>query len=443
MLVKSASKLCCLLSTIFILSGCTESTIISTVKIPVVKLVKTFGGSKNDGARSVISTDDGGYAVLGFSQSNDGDITDKPTAQYDYWLLKFNANDELQWQKTYGGSNDDRGEKIIQTTDGGYALIGSSKSSDEDASENAGFQDIWILKLDAFGSILWQKSIGFSGADQGSSILQTTDGGYFISGILDVSASGGLGNENFKHAGGDYWALKLDANGNTVWRNYFGGTNTETCYDAIETDDGFILVGSSDSADVDINNNKGSYDYWVVKIDKIGQLLWEKSLGGNEIETTYTIKNTTDGNFMLAGETRSSDQDITNQNGAADVWIVKMNPEGDMLWEKNFGGTNFDAARSLANTQDNGFIIVGSSRSADIDVTENKGQNDVWMVKIDAAGKLLWQQSIGGTEIDFAYGVTQLQNGSIITVGDSSSSNNDITENKGFTDTLIIKIDEE
>ena len=201
MLVKSASKLCCLLSTIFILSGCTESTIISTVKIPVVKLVKTFGGSKNDGARSVISTDDGGYAVLGFSQSNDGDITDKPTAQYDYWLLKFNANDELQWQKTYGGSNDDRGEKIIQTTDGGYALIGSSKSSDEDASENAGFQDIWILKLDAFGSILWQKSIGFSGADQGSSILQTTDGGYFISGILDVSASGGLGNENFKHAG--------------------------------------------------------------------------------------------------------------------------------------------------------------------------------------------------------------------------------------------------
>jgi len=443
MLHKKSHLFYYLLSAIFLI-GCTKSTIISSTKsTPVVQFVKTFGGSSNDAARSVIATDDGGYVVLGFSQSNDGDIIDNSIAQYDYWLLKFDANDELIWQKTYGGTKDDRGEKIIQTDDGGYAMIGFSRSSDEDVTSNAGFQDIWVVKIDNIGAISWQKSIGFAGADQGFSILQTQDGGYFLSGVLDVTASNGLGNKSSKHAGGDYWGLKLDPNGNTEWRNYFGGSNTETCYDAIETNDGFILIGSSDSKDIDINSNKGSYDYWVVKIDKQGNLLWEKSLGGQEIETTYVIKNTNDGNFILAGETRSNDQDISVQNGAADVWIVKMNPKGSILWEKNYGGTSFDAARSITPTQDNGFVIVGSSRSIDIDVVENKGQNDVWIIKIDANGKLIWQKSIGGSEIDFAYGVAQLSNGSIITVGDSSSSNNDIIENKGFTDTLIIKIDEE
>ena len=425
---------------IFILFvACSNELITSLPASGEIDLIKTLGGSKNDGARSVIKTIDGGYAVLGFTQSIDGDIADKQTEQFDYWLLKFNANNELQWQKTYGGSKDDRGEKVIQTSDNGYALIGYSKSDDEDATENAGFQDIWVLKLDADGNISWQKSIGFSGADQGLTIIQTSDGGFFIGGILDVTASGGLGN-NKRHAGGDYWGLKLDINGETEWRRFFGGTNTDTCYDVIETNDGFLLIGSSDSIDVDINNSKGGYDYWIVKIDKAGTLIWEKSLGGNEIDISYSIQKTNDGNFILAGETRSSDQDVSNQNGAADVWVIKMDPEGNIIWEKTYGGTSFDVARSITSTRDNGFVIIGSSRSSDIDVTENNGQNDAWILKINSDGKLLWQKSVGGTDIDFAYGVMELQDQSIIVVGDTNSSDIDITENKGFTDLLIIRI---
>lgn len=414
-------------------------------KTPVVKLVKTLGGSKNDIARSVIKTNDGGYAVFGYSQSNDGDVTNKTAEKYDYWLLKFDANDELQWQKSYGGSKDDRGEKIIQTKDGGYAIIGYNKSSDGDATINQGFQDVWMLKLDVSGNVTWQKSFGFAGADQGFSVIETSDNGYLLTGILDVTASDGQGNKNTqnKHAGGDFWAIKIDNSGTLQWRNYFGGTNTDTCYDVIETNDGFILVGSSDSIDVDIKSNKGSYDYWVVKINKTGKLVWEKSFGGKEIETSYSIIKTLDNNFLLVGETRSSDQDVTNQNGAADVWLVKINGNGEIIWQKNYGGTNFDAARAITPSNDNGFIVVGSSRSSDMQVTENKGQNDVWVFKINSEGNLLWQKTIGGSEIDFAYGVTQLQNGSIIIVGESSSSNGDIKQNKGFTDALIIKIDEE
>lgn len=250
--------------------SCTKNIIEPIVNpIEEVVFVNTLGGSKNEGARSVIRTNDGGYAILGFTQSVDGDIIDKQNEQKDLWLIKFDKNDQLQWKKTYGGSKDDHGEKIIQTSDGGFALIGYNKSNDHDATSNAGFQDIWILKLDVSGGILWQKSIGFAGADQGYSILQTTDGGYFISGILDVTSSGGLGNKNSmnkRHAGGDYWGIKLNSNGKIEWRNYYGGTNTDTCYDAVETDDGFILVGASDSDDVDIKNNKGSYDIWIVKI---------------------------------------------------------------------------------------------------------------------------------------------------------------------------------
>lgn len=432
-----------LFSILLIFIGCSEDQLEQSSNTVTVQSITSLGGSKNDSFRSVISTTDGGYAVLGFSQSNDGDVSNKINEQYDYWLLKFDSNDQQQWQRSFGGSKDDRGEKIIQTNDSGYALIGFNRSADNDVTENAGFQDVWLLKLDALGNIVWQKSFGFSGTDQGFSVLQTSDSGYLISGILDVTASGGQGNKRLKHAGGDYWALKLDQNGNLLWRNYFGGTNTDTCYDAIETNDGYVLIGSSDSNDVDINNNKGSYDYWMVKIDLMGQLVWEKSLGGNEIETAYQILNTSDGNFILVGETRSSDQDVSLQNGGADAWIIKLNPNGGILWERSYGGSAFDVARSITIAQDGGYLIAGSSRSQDIDVAENKGQNDAWVFKIASDGKLLWEKSIGGSDVDFAYGITQLQNGSIIAVGDTNSSDQDITDNKGFTDALIIKIDEE
>lgn len=442
--IKLNNKLLFIVLTL-IITNCSDDKIYPIIDpIEDVDFVKTLGGSKNEGARSVAKTNDGGYAILGFTQSIDGDVLNKQIENDDFWLLKFDSQNILQWQKVFGGNKDDRGENIIQTSDGGYALIGSSKSDDQDATSNAGFQDVWVIKLDSSGEISWQKSIGFAGADQGYSILQTTDGGYFICGILDVTASGGLGNKkslNKRHAGGDFWGIKLNSNGKTEWKNYFGGTNTDTCYDAIETNDGFMLIGSSDSNDVDIKNNKGGYDIWLVKINKTGDLIWEKSLGGKEIDAAYKILPTSDNNFILAGETRSDDLDITNQNGAADIWVLKIDPQGNIIWQNTLGGSSFDVARSVTNTQDGGYVLVGSSRSMDKDVSENKGQNDVWVIKIDDAGKMLWQKSIGGSEIDFAYGVTELHDGSIVVVGDTNSSDNDILENKGFTDLLIIKLD--
>ena len=410
-----------------------------------VTLVQTYGGSKNDSGQSVVATLDGGYIVSGFTQSNDGDITDKQDESFDYWLLKFNVENELQWQKTYGGSADERGNAIIQTQDGGYAVLGFSFSSDGDVTENSGLQDYWLAKLDANGTISWQKSFGYQGADSGVSVIQTNDQGYLVTGVLDVTASGGEGNtarNSNRHAGGDYWALKLNPSGDIEWSKYFGGNFTDTPENVIQTEDnGFIIVGGSDSIDTDISNNIGTYDFWIIRISETGNLVWEKSFGGDQIDEARAIVKSSDGNYMIAGDTRSSNNDISNNIGAADLWLIKISPIGDLLWEKTIGGTNFDVARAMVKTQDNGFLLAGSSRSDDVDVSENKGQNDAWALKVDGEGNLQWETTIGGSNIDFGYSIAELNDASIVLVGDSTSNDGDIIENKGFTDLLLIKID--
>lgn len=431
----------------FLIQSCSNNDDGNTKKVDSknIEFVKTFGGSKNESAQAITKTHDGGYAVLGYTQSNDGDIQNNPNESFDYWLLKFDSSDNLQWQKTYGGTDDDRGTDIIQTADNGFAILGISKSNDGDVSENNGFEDFWILKLDASGDISWETSLGFSGADNGFSLIQTNDGGYLLTGVLDVSASGGQGNSKSltakRHAGGDYWVIKLNTAGEKQWSTFYGGTFTDTSYGAIQVENNsYIIIGSSDSADVDIAGNKGTYDYWILKLSENGTIIWEKSFGGSEIDEARGVTMGSDGNYLIVGDTRSNDIDVSKNNGAADLWVIKISPDGNLILEKSFGGSSFDAGRSINKTVDNGFIISGSSRSADGDVTINQGQNDAWILKIDANGNLEWQKTIGGTDIDLAYDAVELNDETIIVVGESNSTNLDIPENKGFSDLLIFKI---
>ena len=204
---------------LIVIGSCNTDKDLNTI-IPIsngsLELAKTFGGSKNDVAKSVIATSDGGFAVLGYTQSMDGDVTGKSSENYDYWMLKFNSETLLEWNKTYGGSGDDRGSQLIQTSDGGYALIGYSDSSDGDVTINNGNRDFWVIKINATGAIIWEKSFGYSGVDEGVSILETSDNHFILSGVLDVTASGGDGNSGRyspRHAGGDYWSIKINASG--------------------------------------------------------------------------------------------------------------------------------------------------------------------------------------------------------------------------------------
>lgn len=412
-----------------------------------VEWIKSFGGSGDDTAQAIVATSDGGYAVLGFSNSIDGDLTDKTTEVNDYWLLKLDADGNLEWNKTYGGSKDDRGQSLVQTSDGGYAITGYAMSDDGDGSNNEGFHDNWILKLDASGAIEWEKSFGFSGHDHSYDILQTDDNGFFFVGFLDITSARADGNTEkgntslTAHGVGEFWGTKIDPKGHLQWRGYFGGTNNDRAHAVVQADDGgFVLSGFTESDDYDVSDTRGSYDFWVVKVDRNGNLLWERSFGGTGIEISQDITKTDDGGYVVAGHTFSSNTDISKNNGESDMWLVKTDSTGNLVWEKSYGGTGFEAAHAVSFSKDGGFIIVGNSRSSDMDVDANAGENDMWAVKTDRNGDIVWQKTFGGSGLDFGFDVLETENGNIVLVGETASADFPDIAHKGKTDAVIIKV---
>lgn len=411
-----------------------------------VEWVKNFGGSGEETAQAIIATSDGGYAILGFSNSMDGDIVGKTTTVNDYWLLKLDAAGNLEWNKTYGGSKDDRGQSLAQTKDGGYILTGYAMSDDGDGSNNEGFHDNWILKLDVSGNIEWEKSFGFSGHDHSYDIIQTQDGGYFFIGFLDITAARADGYDEkgqflTRHGVGEFWGTKIDAQGNVQWRNYFGGTNNDRAHAVVQSNDGgFVMAGFSESNDFDISDTKGSYDFWVVKITSTGDLIWERSFGGSGIEISYDIAKTTDNGYVITGNTFSNDTDVSKNNGESDVWLIKLDDNGNLIWEKTLGGTQFDAAQGVYTSLDGGFLIAGNSKSSDLDTDANMGENDLWVIKTDDNGALIWQQTFGGADLDYGFDVIENMDKSVLVVGESTSEDFPNLQNKGMSDVIVIKI---
>jgi len=402
----------------------------------------TFGGSQQDFARSVIQSQDGNIIVFGNSASINGDITDKTVEVSDFWLLKLDLEGNVIWSKTYGGSGEDVGQKVIQISDGGFVIVGYSKSDDIDASNNEGQHDNWILKLDANGNVLWEKSFGYAGHDHAYSVIETNDGGLFMTGFLDITASEGEGStvRSNRHGIGEFWCHKLDVNGNIEWRNYFGGTNNDRSYDAVQANDGgFIVTGFSESNDFDVSNSNGSYDYWVLKLNNSGELLWEKSLGGSEIDQARSVVKTDDNAYIIAGNSFSTDGDNSNNYGSSDFLLVKLSDAGETLWSKNYGGSLFDFATSI-NKSSEGFIVTGYSKSSDQDVIGNFGDNDYWVLKISDQGDLNWQRNFGGSGLDLAFDAVEIIDGNIIVVGETESNDVEISLNKGLKDIFILNI---
>lgn len=420
--------------------------IVKTAFLGEVDWMKNFGGSEEDTARAIISTTDGGYAVLGFSNSIDGDLDGKKTVVNDYWLLKLDVDGNLQWSKTYGGSKDDRGQSLVQTKDGGYALTGYAMSSDGDASVNNGFHDNWILKLDPSGNIEWEKSFGFSGHDHSYDLLEAEDGGLFFVGFLDITSARADGNtektnSTTRHGVGEFWGTKIDAKANLQWRGYFGGTNNDRAHSVVRADDGgYVMAGFTESEDFDIANSRGSYDFWAIKVDNKGNLVWEGSFGGTGIERAQDISKTADGGYVITGNTFSTDTDVSKNNGESDIWLIKIDANGKKVWDTNYGGSQFEDGQSVTLSKDGGFIIAGNSKSIDMDLNANAGENDIWLIKTNASGTMEWQKTFGGAGLDFGFDALETADGSIVLVGETTSEDFPNLQNKGKSDAVIIKI---
>ena len=403
---------------------------IALAQAPAISWQKNLGGSSDDSAYSIEQTTDGGYIVAGTTYSKDGDITGKHGI-CDYWIVKLDANGNLSWQKNLGGSLHNNAYAVKQTTDGGYIVAGSREF------EIIGGEDYWIVKLNANGHLSWQKSFGGNGTDIAYAIEQTTDGGYIVAGKSDSERGDVKGN----HADYDYWIVKLNANGHLSWQKSLGGFNRDIPNSIQQTTDGgYIVVGVSYSNDGDVTGNHGDFDYWIVKLDADGNLSWQKCLGGSSGESNPSIQQTTDGGYIVAGKTYSDDGDITINLGGEDYWIVKLDANGTMVWQKSLGGSGWETANSIQQSADGGYIVAGYIYSIDGDVTGNHGGGDYWVVKLDANGNLSWQKCLGGREGDWAFAIRHTADGGYIVAGESNSDDGDVTGNYGDRDYWIVKL---
>jgi len=361
-----------------------------------------FGGMQGDYLTSMRQTKDGGYILGGYSYSGvGGDKTQTVWGSDDYWIVKTDSLGNKLWDQGYGGTGDDQLYYLQQTTDGGYILGGYSFSGiGGDKSEaNWGGNDYWIVKTDSLGVMQWDKDFGGTDYDYLSSVQQTADGGYILGGL---SASGISGNKTLANWGYfDYWIVKIDSLGNVQWDRDFGGTDDDELYSLQQTaDNGYILGGYSISV---ISGDKtelgcGNGDYWVVKTDSLGVKQWDKDFGGGDIDALYSLLQTADGGYILAGSSSSSANCDKTQGtwGDLDYWIVKTDSFGNKLWDKDFGATADEELSNISQTADGGYLLSGDSYSTiGGDKTEdNLGLEQTWVVKTDSLGNKQWDKTL-------------------------------------------------
>ncbi len=419
-------------------TGCvaTISTIIPFAGQPTIEWEKSLGGSNGDEAYAIQQTVDGGFIVAGSTNSDDGDVVGF-NGSYDAWVVKLNTIGNIEWQKSLGGSSVDGANSVQQTQDGGFIVAGSAHSNDGDVSNNNGNVDAWVVKLNTIGNIEWQKALGGSGVEYANSVQPTQDGGYIVAGYTNSND----GNVSGNHGSNDFWVVKLDNIGNILWQNALGGSFNDRALSIQETlDAGYIVAGYSNSIDGDVTGNHGFNDYWIVKLNNLGNLQWQKSLGGSAADVANSIQQTLDGGYIVSGYSASNDGDLTTNQGGLDYWVIKLDNIGDIEWQKSLGGSLPDNSKSVQQTPDGGYLVIGNSSSNDGDVSGNNGDQDHWLVKLDNAGNLVWQKSLGGSLGDYGSSIEQTQDGGIIVAGGASSIDGDVTGNIGGTDFWIVKL---
>lgn len=388
-----------------------------------------FGGTARDCGRSIRQTPDGGYIVVGLSESSDGDISQN-NGKEDTWIIKLDAAGNLLWEKSFGGPELDGAGSVELTTDGGYVIAGHKTV--------VASQDFWIIKLDGTGDVMWERTYGGSGTDRATSIQPTDDGGYIVAG-RSTSSDGDVSSNK---GGNDYWVVKLDTNGGLQWERAYGGTAWDQVYQVQQAHDGgYILTGFSASENGDVaSGNFGGTGCWVVKLDETGDLQWERNFGGSGTDSGEFIQLTNDGGYIAVAYSNSNDFDISNHKGLGDFWVIKLDAAGGLQWEKSLGGTGDEGPSEIQQTVDGGYIVSGYSTSTDLDLTNNLGKSDFWLVKLDTQGNLEWERNLGGSEAEFAFGVQSTTDSGYVMTGYTESADRDVGGNNGEQDFWVVKL---
>jgi hypothetical protein len=367
---------------------------------------------------------------------------------------------EMAWQLSAGGNGNDSLRSLRQTADGGYILAGWSESDPSGTKTSPYFggvgSDLWVVRLDPGGQILWDKSFGGE-AQEGTacSIRQTRDGGFILG---TMSRSGVSGNKTTPQLGGrdffDLWVIRLDPGGNKLWEASYGGANNEFFASVEETADGGFIVGASSDSGATGNKTSPNYsllDYWVVRLDAGGGKLWDASFGGTRDDELHALQPTTDGGFILGGESWSGagGNKTSPSYGEQDFWVVRLDAAGHKVWEQSYGGSGRDALYALGQTANGGFLFGGSSYS---DPSGSKssprwGIIDYWIVRVDAGGAQLWDRTFGGGGISVLEALSPTGDGGFVLAGSSDETfaagqvGNKTSPSFGGNDYWMVRID--
>lgn len=366
------------------------------------KIMWNYSGQGN----VINETEDGGYIIFGtkWDEALNGE----------YLLFKVDSELNLVWQKTYGGSLYEEATNMISTPDGGFLLAGHSDSADGDISNNLGNRDLWLVKTDAQGNLEWEKNYGGSNSEVYGKIF-LAENGYLLISSSD-SSDGNVGGNN---GSGDFWIVKISENGDIEWENHFGGSEYEVPVSALATpSQEYIIAGYSNSTDGDIADPRGNFDFWIVKVNSSGELIWEKSLGGSNVDKPMGIIRDHEDGYLVFGNSNSWNGDITAPLGQNDGWVVKLNDEGNVVWDKSFGGSGSDGIIDFKLSQNNGYIFSGVYQPENqimqctVEETDSDG-NEVWKMLFGTAG--WWGVDYYLREIKYS------EDGDLLAVGDFAS----------------------
>nr|MBK9650938.1 T9SS type A sorting domain-containing protein [Bacteroidota bacterium] len=408
----------------------------------------TIGGSNTDVLFSIVPTLEGGYILGGYSHSDiSGDKTENTNGGFDYWVVKIDSIGNIVWQNTIGGNQYDYLTSIAPSSDGGYVLGGRSQSDiTGDKTEYCiGYRDYWIVKIDSVGNIVWQNTIGGSSNDELNCVCPSLDGGYLLGGWSESDISG----DKTENSNGvdDYWVVKIDSLGAIVWQNTIGGSSSDklNCITS-SPDGGFVLGGYSDSyiSNDKTENSNGGYDYWVVKIDSVGNIVWQNTIGGGTNDLLYSVTPSPDAGYVLGGYSYSniSGDKTENNNGQSDYWVVKIDSIGNIIWQNTIGGSVAQVFTTISHAPYGGYVLGGwSASNISGDKTENNnGGLDYWVVTIDSGGNIVFQNTIGGIDEDILNSIAPSTDGGYVLGGYSRSNiSGDKTENSDI-DYWVVKL---
>ncbi|MBU1985448.1 hypothetical protein KJ815_13705, partial [bacterium] len=360
------------------------SAFTAVAQSPDTLWTRTYGGTTTDWARSVQQTADGGHIVAGWTASFGA-------GGHDFYLVKTNSSGDTLWTRTNGGSSLDGACSVQQTADGGYIMAGTTTSF------GAGGYDMYVVKTNGTGDTLWTHTYGGSNEDYAFSVQQTADSGYIVAGY---TYSFGAGNQ-------DFYLVKTNSLGDTLWTRTYGGSRADGAYSVDTTaDGGYIVAGWTYSFGA---GTPAYANFYLVKTNSQGNTLWTRTYGGSSEDWGYSVQQTADGGYVVAGETRSFGA------GMKDFYLVKTNSFLDTLWTRTYGGSGDDQAYFVQQTADGGYIVAGYTTSF------VAGGYDFYLVKTNSLGDTLWTRTYGGSSSDYAWSVQQTADGGCIIGGYTNS----------------------